>query len=90
MNCPKCGLYMDASVCPDPLCPSKHRIVSNNISLRDEIAMRALQGIISGGDDRYYNDNDEETLEEWRKRLRLEDANLAYGYADALIAQREK
>lgn len=54
------------------------------VSLRDEIAMRAMQGLISNSDWM-------KTYGQGEKYLMSSDitAEVAYGYADAMLKQRE-
>ncbi len=50
-----------------------------NIDLRDYFAGQALQGMLASGNDHYNGSTDYKDY-----------SGLAYGYADAMIAEREK
>jgi hypothetical protein len=59
-------------------------------NLRDHFAGLAMQGIISLDNHRVWQNTNGETLDQWRDRLRLEDATLAYAMADAMLKARQQ
>jgi hypothetical protein len=66
------------------------RFVPTVPSLRDHFAGLAMQGIISLDNHRVWQNTNGETLDQWRDRLRLEDATLAYAMADAMLKARQQ
>jgi hypothetical protein len=66
------------------------RMVPTVSSLRDHFAGLAMQGIISLDNHRVWQNTNGETLDQWRDRLRLEDATLAYAMADAMLKARQQ
>lgn len=57
---------------------------SQGLSVRDFIAIKAMQGMLSGNDSG--TDVVRRTIDEWTKHI----SKTAYLYADALIAESEK
>lgn len=58
-------------------------------TLRDQFAMSALTGICSVDDERIYKD-DKLSIDEWRSKLRTDDARYCYMMADAMLEARTK
>lgn len=93
MSCKKDG----GPAFPVPTLNTQTNVISypahvRGMSLRHWYAGQSLIGIASLKDERVWrSDNPEkETVEDWRKRLFDEDADTAFGLADAMIQRGEK
>ena len=65
-----------------------HQPNYTGMSLRDYFAAAAITGMLSLADDRVWRSDSGETLQDWRKRMFMEDAVSAYTMADAMIDAR--
>lgn len=63
-------------------------VSTGGMSLRDYFAAAAITGMLSLPDSRVWRSDSGETLQDWRKRMLMEDAVNAYITADAMLAAR--
>ena len=70
---------------------------TQGMTLRAYLAAKAMQGLLSQPDERYFNpipchtvNNEGQTLDEWRQSICEDDAKYACMMADAMLKELEK